>query len=83
MQKTFKDFMDILERATFIDLSSSKEQARMEKEIAKREKEKIAKMRQRSDELYHERTRGRGIRATSGGRKGWIKDGKFTPDEDS
>ena len=38
---------------------------------------------QRREALYHERTRGRGIRAVHKGKSGWIKDGVFTPDPDT
>ena len=49
----------------------------------KQEAEEIETQRQqRSSDLYNERTRGRGIRARSKGKDGWIKNGVFTPDED-
>ena len=50
----------------------------------KQEAEEIETQRQqRSSDLYNERTRGRGIRARSKGKDGWIKNGVFTPDEDT
>jgi hypothetical protein len=71
--KTFKEF---LEGFTYGD---KEYQDKLQK--AKREaKEKKEKQRQdTSTELYKERTQGRGIRATEGGVKGWIKNKKFTP----
>lgn len=58
-------------------------QQQLEKKRKETEKRKQQERQQRSSELYQERTRGRGIRSYSKGKPGWIKDGRFTPDEDS
>lgn len=55
----------------------------LEKKRTEAQNQKNQERQQRSSDLYNERTRGRGIRARSKGKEGWIKDGKFTPDEDS
>jgi len=71
--KTFKEF---LEGFTYGDTEyQEKLQAEKEKKEEKKEKHRQAT----SAELYKERTQGRGIRATQGGVKGWIKNKKFTP----
>ena len=58
-------------------------QQELEKKRKKEAEEKETQRKQRSSDLYNERTRGRGVRARSKGKEGWIKDGKFTPDEDT
>jgi hypothetical protein len=62
--------------------SKSYQQA-LEKKRTEAQNQKNQERQQRSSDLYNERTRGRGIRARSKGKEGWIKDGKFTPDGDS
>jgi hypothetical protein len=63
--------------------SSKSFQQELEKKRKKEAEEKETQRKQRSSDLYNERTRGRGVRARSKGKEGWIKDGKFTPDEDT
>ena len=55
-------------------------QQKLEKKRKETEERKRKEEEQRRRELYHERTRGRGIRAVHKGKSGWIKDGVFTPD---
>ena len=55
-------------------------QQKLEKKRKEAEERKRKEEEQRRRELYHERTRGRGIRAVHKGKSGWIKDGVFTPD---
>lgn len=56
----------------------TEERLQAAKELDAKEKEKEDE--ETSRRLYHERTRGRGIRATDKkGRTGWIKNGVFTP----
>lgn len=62
--------------------SKSYQQA-LEKKRTEAQNQKNQERQKRSSALYNERTRGRGIRARSKGKEGWIKDGKFTPDGDS
>ena len=70
--KTFKEF---LEGFTYGDKEYQEKLQKAKKE-AKEKKEK--QQQDTSTELYKERTQGRGIRATEGGVKGWIKNKKFT-----
>jgi hypothetical protein len=55
-------------------------QQELEKKKVEKVKEKRTQTKQTADQLYHERTRGRGIRSVHKGQSGWMKDGKFTPD---
>lgn len=55
-------------------------QQELEKKRKETEERRKEEAEQRRKELYHERTRGRGIRAVHRGKSGWIKDGVFTPD---
>jgi phosphate starvation-inducible protein PhoH len=55
-------------------------QQELEKKRKEKENQRRQEMQQTSDQLYRERTRGRGIRAVHKGQSGWMKDGKFTPD---
>jgi len=60
--------------------SIKKTQLELERQRKETEERKRKEAEQRRKELYHERTRGRGIRAVHSGKSGWIKDGVFTPD---
>jgi hypothetical protein len=82
--KSFKEFLSILEEKSIPlgkgqTYGSPEVQDALQKRKAKARKDAEEKQRQTSSELHKERTRGRGIRATEGGVKGWIKGGKFTP----
>jgi hypothetical protein len=55
-------------------------QQELEKKRKEKEEQRRTQAQQTSDQLYRERTRGRGIRAVHKGQSGWMKDGKFTPD---
>jgi hypothetical protein len=82
--KSFKEFLSIIEEKSIPlgkgqSYGSKEYQDELQKRKAKARKDAEEKQRQTSSELYQERTRGRGIRATEGGVKGWIKGGKFTP----
>lgn len=79
MPITFKEFVKIAEGFSY---GSDEFQKQLEKKRKEAKNQKQQERQQRSSELYNERTRGRGIRASSKGKEGWIKDGKFTPDED-
>ncbi len=57
-------------------------QQELEKKRKQEAEEKQTQRQKRSSDLYNERTRGRGIRARSKGKDGWIKNGVFTPDKD-
>jgi len=59
-------------------IKTSQRELEKQRKEAEERIEKEAEQRRR--ELYHERTRGRGIRAVHKGKSGWIKDGVFTPD---
>jgi hypothetical protein len=59
---------------------SKEYQGKLEKQRKETEQRKRQEAQQRSNELYRERTSGRGIRAVHKGQSGWMKDGKFTPD---
>lgn len=89
--KTFRNFLDIVEEIlrrgeTY---GSSSFQDRLTKEKQKEQKSEEEERTERSSELYRERSHGRGIRARSKDPRdgkvkwGWIKNGKFTPDEDT
>jgi hypothetical protein len=82
--KSFKEFLSIIEEKSIPlgkgqSYGSKEYQDELQKRKAKARKDAEEKQRQTSSELHQERTRGRGIRATEGGVKGWIKGGKFTP----
>jgi hypothetical protein len=82
--KSFKEFLGIIEEKSIPlgkgqSYGSKEYQDELQKRKAKARKDAEEKQRQTSSELYQERTRGRGIRATQDGVKGWIKGGKFTP----
>jgi hypothetical protein len=82
--KSFKEFLSILEEKSIPlgkgqSYGSKEYQDELQKRKAKARKDAEEKQRQTSSELHKERTQGRGIRATEGGEKGWIKGGKFTP----
>jgi deoxyribodipyrimidine photolyase len=82
MMKTFKEFVEAvtpsrLEKGE--NYGSEEYQRRLTQARQKEEKEKEQQRQATSAKLYKERTEGRGIRATQGGVKGWIKGGKFTP----
>lgn len=55
--------------------------------LEKKRKETTQRMKQeaeqRREKLRQERVYGSGIRGRSGGKDGWFKDGKFTPDADT
>ena len=55
-------------------------QQELEKKRKETEERRKEEAKQRREALYHERTRGRGIRVVHSGKSGWIKDGVFTPD---
>jgi hypothetical protein len=55
-------------------------QQELEKKRKEKEEQRRTQAQQTRDQLYRERTRGRGIRAVHKGQSGWMKDGKFTPD---
>lgn len=91
-QITFREFMTYVEKqnnlnqheSTISGYPSDPEfQKRLEKERKKRKQQKEQQIKQRSDELYRERVHGPGIPARHGGKWGYIKDGKFTPNEDA
>jgi hypothetical protein len=82
--KSFKEFLSIIEEKSIPlgkgqTYGSKEYQDELQKRKAKARKDAEEKQRQTSSELHKERTQGRGIRATEGGVKGWIKGGKFTP----
>jgi hypothetical protein len=82
--KSFKEFLSIIEEKSIPlgkgqSYGSKEYQDALQKRKAEKAKKAEEKQRQTSSELHKERTRGRGIRATEGGVKGWIKGGKFTP----
>ena len=58
-----------------------------QQELEKKRKEATQRMKQeaeqRREKLRQERVYGSGIRGRSGGKDGWFKDGKFTPDADT
>lgn len=58
-----------------------------QQELEKKRKETAQRMKQeaeqRREKLRQERVYGSGIRGRSGGKDGWFKDGKFTPDADT
>jgi hypothetical protein len=80
--KSFKEFVEAvtpsnLEKGETYGSEGYQRRLAKKREEAKKKKEK--QQQDTSTELYKERTQGRGIRATEGGVKGWIKGGKFTP----
>jgi hypothetical protein len=82
-KKAEKAAKNILKQQEGFSYGSKSSQEALEKK-RKQEAEEIETQRQqRSSDLYNERTRGRGIRARSKGKDGWIKNGVFTPDEDT
>lgn len=89
--KTFRNFLDIVEEILRRgeNYGSSSFQDRLTREKQKKKSEEEEQRKQRSSEVYRERTHGRGIRVRSKDPRdgkvkwGWIKDGKFTPDEDT
>jgi hypothetical protein len=80
-KKTYKQFLEAVTPKLGMSKSygDSDYQERLQKQRKKEQEKKEAGRQKTSDELYKERTRGRGIRATNKeGQKGWIKNGKFT-----
>ena len=81
-KKTYKQFLEAVTPKLFgknTSYGDTEYQKELEKQRGEERQKKENKQRQTSDELYKERTRGRGIRATNKqGQKGWIKNGKFT-----
>ena len=82
-KKAEKAAKNILKQQEGFSYGSKSFQQELEKKRKKEAEEKETQRKQRSSDLYNERTRGRGVRARSKGKEGWIKDGKFTPDEDT
>lgn len=82
-KKAEKAAKKLLKQQEAFTYGDTEYQQQLEKKRKEAEKKKQQERERRSSELYHERTRGRGIRAYSKGKSGWIKDGQFTPDEDS
>lgn len=85
--KTFKDFLESsnfrLEQTlepgeNYGSLTFQRRLEDSKREKAKKERQKYNKER---DALYTQRTAGSGIRSFHKGVPGWLKDGKFTPDE--
>ena len=82
-KKAEKAAKNILKQQEGFSYGSKSSQEALEKK-RKQEAEEIETQRQqRSSDLYNERTRGRGIRARSKCKDGWIKNVVFTPDEDT
>ncbi len=80
--KTFKQFLEAVTPSKLEKgetYGSGGYQDRLTKARKKEKEEKEKQKQDTSTELYKERTQGRGIRATEGGVKGWIKNKKFTP----
>lgn len=80
-KKTYKEFMEAVTPKLGMSKSygDSDYQERLQKQRKEEQEKKGAERQKTSDELYKERTRGKGIRATNKqGQKGWIKNGKFT-----
>jgi hypothetical protein len=63
--------------------SIKKSQQELEKKRKEAEQRKKKEAEQRREQLRQERVYGSGIRGRSGGKGGWFKDGKFTPDADT
>jgi hypothetical protein len=63
--------------------SIKKSQEELEKRRKEVEQRKKKEAEQRREQLRQERVYGSGIRGRSGGKGGWFKDGKFTPDADT
>ena len=63
--------------------SIKKSQEELEKRRKEAEQRKKKEAEQRREQLRQERVYGSGIRGRSGGKGGWFKDGKFTPDADT
>ena len=83
VMKTFKEFVEAVTPSRFVPGESNYGdpgyQERLTKERQKEKKEKEKEQESKHKELYRERTKGRGIRATNKqGVKGWIKKGVFT-----
>ncbi len=81
--KSFKEFVEAVTPSRFepgeTNYGNQSYQDRLAK---KREEENAEEEKQQqgtSTKLYQDRKYGKGIRATEGGVKGWIKGGKFTP----
>jgi hypothetical protein len=80
--KTFKEFLEAVTPSKLEKgetYGSGGYQDRLTKARKKEKEEKEKQQQDTSAKLYQDRTQGRGIRATEGGVKGWIKGGKFTP----
>jgi hypothetical protein len=81
--KTFKQFLEAVTPSRFdpgeTNYGNQSYQDRLTKARKKEKEEKAKRQQDTSTELSKERTQGRGIRATEGGVKGWIKNKKFTP----
>jgi len=63
--------------------SIKKSQEELEKKREEAEQRNKKEAEQRREQLRQERVYGSGIRGRSGGKGGWFKDGKFTPDADT
>ena len=63
--------------------SIKKSQEELEKKREEAEQRNKKEAEQRREQLHQERVYGSGIRGRSGGKGGWFKDGKFTPDADT
>ena len=70
----------LLKQQEGFSYGNKKYQQELEKKRTEAKQKKEKETQQRSNELYAERTRGRGIRSVHKGQSGWMKDGKFTPD---
>jgi hypothetical protein len=77
--KTFKEFLEAVTPSKLEKGETYGSGGYQDRLTKARKKEKEKQQQDTSTELYKERTQGRGIRATEGGVKGWIKNKKFTP----
>lgn len=86
-QRTFEEFISIVEsilnQEESFSYGSSEYQDQLQKQRKEKEEKESKQREQRNRDLYRERVHGRGIRSYSKGKPGWIKNGKFTPDEDT
>jgi hypothetical protein len=80
-QKTYKEFIESVtpRLGTSKSYGDTDYQEKLQRQRKEEQQQKEQDQEKKAKDLYKERTKGRGIRATNKeGKKGWIKDGKFS-----